>query len=111
MSDGPARGSSSLRGHAMKDKHWLWIIPTSVLALAAAIWFRVRTDQSSSPGSSIPVRVLFVTGGPGDYWDDTVRGARAAADKLKVDLDVQAPADHENPSQQSEILAKANFKK
>jgi len=95
----------------MKDKHWLWIIPTGVLALAAAIWYRVRIDQISSPRDSAPVHVLFVTGGPGDYWDETVRGARAAAEKLKVDLDVEAPTDHENSSQQSEILAKANFKK
>lgn len=95
----------------MKDKHWLWIIPTSVLALAAAVWYRVRMDETSSPAALAPVHVLFVTGGPGDYWDETVRGARAAAEKLKVDLDVEAPADHENPSQQSEILAKANFKK
>jgi ribose transport system substrate-binding protein len=95
----------------MKDKHWLWIIPTGILALAAAIWFRVRTDQPTSPRASAPVHVLFVTGGPGDYWDDTVRGARAAADKLKVDLEVKAPAEHEDASQQSEILAKTNFRK
>ena len=95
----------------MKDKHWLWIIPVSVLSLAAAIWYRAKVDQSSSPGAMAPVHVLFVTGGPGDYWDDAVRGARAAADKLKVDLDVKAPAEHENSSQQNEILSQTDFKK
>jgi ribose transport system substrate-binding protein len=95
----------------MKDKHWLWIIPTSVLALAAAIWYRARVDQWASPGALAPLHVLLVTGGPGDYWDEAVRGARTAADKLKVDLDVKAPAEHEDASQQLEILSQTNFKK
>ncbi len=36
---------------------------------------------------------------------------RAAAGKLKVDLDVQAPAEHENVAQQIEILSQANLSK
>ena len=95
----------------MSNKHhWLWIAPAAVLALAAAIWYRTRTQEPSS-GAATPVRVLFVTGGPGDYWDDAVRGARDASDKFKVDLEVKAPADHENPSQQDEILSHTDFKK
>ena len=95
----------------MSNKHhWLWIAPAAVLALAAAFWYRTRTYEPSS-GAATPVRVLLVTGGPGDYWDDVVRGAHAAADKYKVDLDVKAPADNENPSQQAEILSQTDFKK
>src|SRR5262249_46030100 len=93
----------------MKDKHSLCIAPAAVLALIAAFSYRARTDESS-PGAAIPVHVLLVTGGPGDYWDDAVRGARSAAEKYKVDLDVKAPADHEDASQQDEILAQADLK-
>jgi ribose transport system substrate-binding protein len=107
----PARDSSFLRRCAMSSKHhWLWIVPAAVLALAAAFWYRTRTFEPSS-GAATPVRVLLVTGGPGDYWDDVVRGAHAAADKYKVDLDVKSPADNENPSQQAEILSQTDFKK
>jgi len=91
-------------------RHWLWIAPVALLALAAAFWYRARTEEPS-PGTAIPVRVLLVTGGPGEYWDEAVRGARAAADKLKVDLDVKAPADYENVSQQVDILSQADFTK
>jgi ribose transport system substrate-binding protein len=92
-----------------KKHYWLWVV--LAFALGAAIWYRVQTDGSSSQSAATPVNVLFVTGGPGEYWDQAVRGAREAADKFKVDLDVQAPAEHENPSQQNEILSKADFKK
>src|SRR5262249_13754146 len=95
----------------MKEKYWLWIAPTAAVALAAALWYRVRTDELSSPGAMTPVHVLLVTGGPDPFGDQAVRGAGAAADKLKVDLDVQAPADNENVSEQVEILSEANFKK
>ena len=108
----PARGHLFLRGCPVSIKrYWLWIAPAAVLAIAAAFWYLMRTEGLSSPGTATPVRVMFVTGGPGEYWDDAVRGARAAAEKLKVDLDVKAPADHENVSQQLEILSYPNFTK
>ena len=93
----------------LKKHYWLWVV--APFALVAAIWYRARTEESSSPGAATPVHVLFVTGGPGEYWDEAVRGARAAANKFKVDLDVKAPADHEDPSQQNEILSQIDFKK
>jgi ribose transport system substrate-binding protein len=92
-------------------RYWLWITPVSVLAIAAAVWYLLRTEGLTSQGAATPVRVVFVTGGPGEYWDDAVRGARAAAEKLKVNLEVKAPADHENVAQQIEILAQTNFAK
>src|SRR5262245_25732747 len=92
-----------------KNHYWLWI--AGAFALAAAFWYRARTQESSSPRTATPVHVLLVTGGPGEYWDQAVRGARAAADKLKVDLDVKAPADHENVAQQVEILLQTDFTK
>jgi ribose transport system substrate-binding protein len=92
-------------------RHWLWIAPIAVLAIAAAFWYLMRTEGLSSREAATPVRVVFVTGGPGEYWDDAVRGARAAADKLKVNLEVKAPAEHENVAQQIEILSQTNFTK
>lgn len=95
----------------MKEKYWLWIAPSAAVALAAALWYRIHTQEPSSPGALTPVHVLLVTGGPDAYWDEAVRGAHAAADKLKVDLDVKAPVDNENVSQQVEILSQADFTK
>jgi ribose transport system substrate-binding protein len=90
-------------------RYWLWITPIAILAVAAAIWYLVWAQRLSEPETGAPVRVAFVTGGPGEYWDEAVRGARAAAEKLKVNLDVQAPAEHENVAQQIEILSQANL--
>ncbi len=92
-------------------RYWLWITPIAILAVAAAIWYLVWAQRLSEPETGAPVRVAFVTGGPGEYWDEAVRGARAAAEKLKVNLDVQAPAEHENVTQQIEILSQANLSK
>lgn len=107
----PTRGSSFIRGRTMKEKYWLWIAPAAVLALAAAVWYRVHTGEGSSPNATAAVHVLLVGGGTGDYWDDAIRGARAAADKLKVDLDVKAPVDNENVAQQVDILSQTDFTK
>jgi ribose transport system substrate-binding protein len=94
----------------MSNKYlWLWAL--AAIALAAAIWYRTKSHDPTSAAETTPVRVLFVTGGPGEYWDDAMRGARSAAEKFKVDIDVKSPASNENPSEQTAILERTDFTK
>jgi ribose transport system substrate-binding protein len=90
-------------------RYWLWIAPVATAALVAAFLFLLWTQRLLSRTSTAPVRVVLVTGGPGKYWEDAVRGAKAAADKLKVNLEVKAPTEHENLEQQVEILSNMNL--
>jgi ribose transport system substrate-binding protein len=74
-----------------------------IVALVAAFGYRRTVFREPPPAP--PVKVAFVTGGSGPYWQLTVNGAKAAADDYDVDLHVQMPTENENLEQQMAILA------
>src|SRR5262245_47819125 len=80
----------------------LWTI--LLIALAATIGYRLNALRQPPPPPQ--VTVAFVMGGSGEYWQMAANGARAAADKNGVVLQVATPADNESVEQQTEILLK-----
>ena len=66
---------------------------------------------TESPPPVPAPKVAFVTGGSGPYWRLTVNGAKAAAAKHNVDLQVEMPADDESVEQQMGILGKLDLTK
>ena len=82
--------------------HRLWIAALLLVALAAAAWYRQSVFQA--PPSAPPPAIVFITGGSGPYWQQAVNGAKAAADDLTVNLQVETPPDAESLDQQTEML-------
>jgi len=77
----------------------------AVLLLAGVAY---RTLATAPPASRpAPRRVAIITGGPGEYWSAAIAGARAAASKRGIQLDVHSPSDAENVEQQMKLLAVA----
>jgi len=50
------------------------------------------------------VNLVFITGGSGPYWQRTINGAKAAADELDANLEVEIPSADEGVAEQTEIL-------
>jgi ribose transport system substrate-binding protein len=51
------------------------------------------------------VNIVFITGGSSPYWQRTISGAKAAADKFDANLQVEIPSANEGVSEQTELLA------
>jgi ribose transport system substrate-binding protein len=79
----------------------LVIWTTVAVVVIAGMTYRNRINQE--PQLPMP-KVTFVTGGSGPYWQSTIDGAKAAAKKNRVKLDVKAPSEDENVEQQMMIL-------
>lgn len=80
----------------------LVIWPLIVILCVAGIAYRKSVFREPAP---IPApKVAFITGGSGPYWRLTVDGAKAAAAKHNVDLQVEMPSDEESVDQQMGIL-------
>lgn len=84
----------------------LWAI--ALVALIAAIAYRIQVF--SEPPAAPPPTIVFVTGGSGPFWELTVAGAKAAAEKEKAELIVQMPESNANLEQQMAILARLDEK-
>ncbi len=84
----------------MLGKRVFWL--AAIVAIAAAAWYRYRADAPAS--TVLPSKLAFITGGSGDYWNLTVAGAREAADRLKVDIEVRMPDQAESIQQQNQLL-------
>ncbi|MBA4105944.1 MAG: hypothetical protein C0485_09315 [Pirellula sp.] len=82
--------------------HRLSIGALLLVALAGAAWYRQSVFQA--PPSAPPPTIVFITGGSGPYWQQAVNGAKAAADDLTVNLQVETPPGAESLDQQTEML-------
>ncbi len=78
----------------------LWAI--AVIAVVSAAGFNLAVFRPAPPPP--PVTIVFITGGSGPYWQRTISGAKAAADKFDATLDVKTPSASESVSQQTELL-------
>ena len=86
-----------------------YLLLIAVCAIGAALWYRQQVfSQREVPTT---VRLAFVTGGSGPFWQLTANGARAAAEKYQCELDVQMPEDDENLAQQMTILSNLRTEK
>jgi len=77
----------------------VWI---SVAALVVASLSFIRSTQTTPDPEN--VRVMFIPGGNTPFWQLTVAGAKAAAERYKIQLSVTLPEG--GHQQQSEILKK-----
>jgi ribose transport system substrate-binding protein len=80
----------------------LWTI--LLIALAGTIGYRLSALRQ--PAVPPPVKIAFVTGGSEAYWQATVNGAKAAARRNNVELQVEMPSADESLEQQNAILDK-----
>jgi len=78
----------------------LWAI-AAIALVSAAGYNMVVFHEPPQP----VVNIAFITGGSGPYWQRTISGAQAAADKLGANLQVQIPSADEGVSEQTELLA------
>src|SRR6478735_3714992 len=78
----------------------------TVLLIAVAGTIGYRLSASRRPPAPLPVKIAFVTGGSEAYWKATVNGAKAAAQRNRVVLQVEMPTDDESLDQQNAILEK-----
>jgi ribose transport system substrate-binding protein len=85
------------------------VIIWSLVAIACIAGLTYRQNAFQKPAPMPAPKVAFVTGGSGPYWQLTVNGAKAAAAKHNVDLQVEMPADNENLEQQMGILGRLNL--
>lgn len=80
----------------------IYLLLVAVGAIVATLWYRQTVFPEKVTPSSI--RLAFVTGGSGPFWQMTASGARAAAEKYDCKLEVKMPEDDENLEQQMTIL-------
>jgi ribose transport system substrate-binding protein len=80
----------------------LWTI--LAVALAGAIGYRLSPQRQ--PPTPPLIKIAFVTGGSEAYWKATVNGAKAAAKRSNVELQIEMPSDDESLEQQNAILEK-----
>ena len=81
----------------------IYLLVLAICAIGAAFWYRQQLLPDSTPPSS--VRLAFVTGGSGPFWQLTAQGARAAAEKHQCELSIEMPKDDESLEQQMRILS------
>lgn len=85
----------------------LWMWTAVVIAVGAVLWYRSENMPDSAESSpSVASRVVFVTGGSGDFWKLTVKGAEAAAKDFNADLRVEMLDQEEAHVQQLKLLVK-----
>ncbi len=75
-----------------------------VIALVAVVWYRSQIMSDSAGMLKQGLRVAFVTGGSGPYWQITADGAQAAAADYNVELTVAMPLGSENIEHQMQNL-------
>lgn len=85
------------------------VVIWSLVAIACIAGFAFRQSALQKPAPAPTAQVVFVTGGSGPYWQLTVNGAKAAAAKSNVDLQVEMPAEDESVEQQMGILGKLDL--
>ena len=85
----------------------LFFLAIAVGATGMALWYRQQVVHEK-PIPTTP-KLAFVTGGSGPYWQLTAEGARAAAESLQCELDVELPKDDESLDQQMTILTGLDF--
>jgi ribose transport system substrate-binding protein len=78
-----------------------------LVAIIAAVGYRVSVFREPTPAPT--PRIAFITGGSGPYWQATVNGAKAAAKKFHVDLQVQMLEHNESLEEQMSILSKLDL--
>jgi ribose transport system substrate-binding protein len=78
----------------------VWTI--ALVALIAAIAYRVKVF--SEPPTPPPAKLLFLTGGSSPYWQLTAAGAKAAAKRQGIELEVEMPDVDESLEEQMAIL-------
>jgi ribose transport system substrate-binding protein len=83
----------------------IWTV-VGILVAAGLIYRASVYRQPPPPPAS---KVAFVTGGSGTYWQLTVDGAKAAAAKHNVDLQVEMPAEEESVEEQVSILGRIDL--
>jgi ABC-type sugar transport system substrate-binding protein len=74
----------------------LWII--ALVAIIAAIGYRMSVMREPPPAPT--PKVAFVASGSGPFWQAAINGAKAAAEKDKVELTIQSPQKGENVDEQ-----------
>jgi ribose transport system substrate-binding protein len=80
----------------------------SLVAILCIAGFAYRNYVYRQPPPPPAPKVAFVTGGSGPFWQQTVEGAKLAAKKHNVKLDVKMPSEDENVEQQTVILGELN---
>ena len=80
----------------------------AVLAICAAVWFRVSATENLDDLPMERTRLVFVTGGSDDYWQLTAKGAEAAAKEYNADLQVEMLEHDEGVQEQMQILVGLN---
>lgn len=83
-----------------KERGWLWMV--LIIAIGAALWYRQSVFQQANTQES--TSVAFITGGTGPYWQMTVAGAQAAAEKYNAELDVIMPEQSEGLAEQTKLI-------
>jgi len=78
----------------------LWTIV--LVASIGAVGYRFSVFREPPPPP--PAKIVFVTGGSGWYWQDTIAGAKTAAKDFNAELSIESPAEQENAAQQTAIL-------
>lgn len=84
----------------MLNKAAFWVLVC--VLIGAAAWYRIKADDE--PQAPTPSKIAFVTGGSGDYWQAAAMGAREAADRLGLQIDVRMPQEAESIAEQMQIL-------
>lgn len=84
------------------------LLSLAIIALLGAGWYRMQSNQAPP---AKPVKVALVTGGSGPFWQLVASGARDAAEKNEVTLELALPKEDENVSQQTELLEKLSASK
>jgi ribose transport system substrate-binding protein len=82
----------------------LWIL--GVVAIVGALGYRAAVFRQ--PAEAPPARILFISGGSGPYWEASVAGAKAAAEKLQLKLQIETLDKGENLDAQMAILRNMN---
>ena len=67
---------------------WLTV---AVAAIAAVVYTRSITPETSLPSSASPVKVDLITGGPDNFWQIVAAGARESAREFNVNLQIHEP--------------------
>jgi ribose transport system substrate-binding protein len=84
------------------------VLSLAIIALLGAGWYRMQSTQSAPVK---PVKVALVTGGSGPFWQLVASGARDAAEKNDVTLELALTKEDENVAEQTALLEKLSAAK
>lgn len=80
------------------------VVLWTLVVVAAIAVFAYRQSELGEPAPPAPARIVFITGGSGAYWQDTVNGASAAASDLNATLEIEMPDAPQSLAQQNDLL-------